>query len=76
MPRNGNANWVINIKEAAQKRSIENANQLWKKIGGSKSTSFELFDGVKKMIRTDTMDRLHNKLGITPFEYIKNKGDE
>jgi DNA-binding Xre family transcriptional regulator len=72
----GKANWTINITEAAQKRGIENPYQLWQKIGGSKSTAVELFAGTKEMIRTETMDRLHNDLGITPFEYIKDSSRE
>lgn len=76
MAGRSNANWTIDITEAAQKRGIENAYQLWQKIGGSKSTSIELFNGVKQMIRTETMNRLHSELGITPFEYIRNVRDD
>lgn len=71
-----NAHWTIDITEAAQKRGIDNAYQLWQKIGGSKSTSVELFNGVKGMIRTETMNRLHKELGMLPWEYIKNVGDD
>lgn len=69
----GNADWVIDVTEACQKRGIENPYQLWQKIGGSKSTSIQLFSGESQMIRTETMNRLHIDLGITPFEYIKDR---
>jgi hypothetical protein len=70
-----NANYVIDITEACLKRGIENPYQLWQKIGGSKATTAQLFGGTSSMIRTETMNRLHQLIGITPFEYIINKYD-
>jgi DNA-binding Xre family transcriptional regulator len=68
-------NWVIDVTEACQKRGIENPYQLWQKIGGSKATTAQLFSGASEMIRTETMNRLHDILGISPFEYILNRKD-
>jgi hypothetical protein len=66
-------NWVIDITAACRQRGIENAYQLWQKIGGSKATTAQLFSGRSEMIRIETMNRLHSILGISPFEYIINK---
>jgi hypothetical protein len=68
-----NANWVIDITDACVKRGIENPYQLWQRIGGSKATTAKLFEGTSVMIQTETMNRLHKVLGITPFEYLINK---
>jgi DNA-binding Xre family transcriptional regulator len=65
--------YVINVTEACRRRGIENAYQLWQKIGGSKSTAAQLFGGNSEMIRTETMTRLHRELGIMPSEYIYNE---
>jgi len=67
------ANWVINVTEACSRRGIHNPYQLWQKIGGSKQTTAGLFKGEMTMIRTETMNKLHNVLGISPHEYIVNK---
>lgn len=69
------ANWVINVKEACEKRGIENPYQLWQKIGGSKDTTAQLWAGKMTMIKTETMNRLQADLGITPFEYLRNEPD-
>jgi DNA-binding Xre family transcriptional regulator len=73
MASRGSANWTISVKEACEKRGIENPYQLWQKIGGSKATTAQLWDGQSTMIKTETMNRLHSLLGITPFEYIRNE---
>lgn len=72
----GGVDWVVNIKDALTKRGIENAYQLWLKIGGSKATASQLWEGNSKMIRLETMNRLQDVLGITPFEYLKDNGKE
>lgn len=72
--RGGTVDWTINVTEACQKRGIENAYQLWQKIGGSKGTTAQLFDGTSTMIKLETMNRLQSDLGITPFEYLSNVG--
>ena len=75
MANRDEANWVIDIKEAARKRGIDNAYQLWQKVGGSKATTAALFDGSSTMIKLETMNKLHRVLGITPFEYIRNEAE-
>ena len=69
------ADWFIDITEACRKRGIQNPYQLWQKIGGSKMTTAKLFGGQMTMITTETMNKLQDLLGITPFEYIKNCKD-
>ena len=71
-----NTNWKINVSEACKKRNIENAYQLWQKIGGSKETTAKLFEGESTMIKTETMNRLQDTLGITPFEYLRDASKE
>ena len=68
--------WIIDITEAAKKRGIDNPYQLWQKIGGSKETTARLFSGGGQMIRTDTMNKIQEILGIHPFEYIFNAAEE
>jgi DNA-binding Xre family transcriptional regulator len=69
--------WKINLKAALEKRRIENGNELWLKIGGSKETAYNLFNGTVKMIRLETFDRLEDVLGITPYEIlIKDKSEK
>jgi DNA-binding Xre family transcriptional regulator len=65
-------NWVINVTAACESRGIKNPYQLWQRIGGSKATTAQLFQGKSQMIRTETMNRLQKELGITPFEYLIN----
>ena len=74
--RNNKADWVIDISEAARKRGIDTSYQMWLKLGGSKSTWLQYFNGTNKMIRVETMNQLHEELGILPFEYIKNSADQ
>lgn len=66
--------WVIDIKEAAQKRGVENPYQLWQRCDlPSKATADALWSGKSKMLSTKTMDRIYAVLGIVPFEYIVKK---
>lgn len=67
-----NAEWKINIQEACEKRGIKNPYQLWQKLGGSKETTAKLWSGNSVMITTSIMNKLHDRVGITPFEYMKN----
>ena len=60
--------WKIDIKTPCEKRGINNAFQLWLKIGGSKATTAQLFNGSSKMIRLETINKLYSELGILPTE--------
>lgn len=68
------ANYGIDIKDALQRRGIDNAYQLWQKINGSKATAALLWEGTAKQIQMETMNKLHSILGISPAEYLVNKG--
>ncbi|MDQ3798017.1 MAG: helix-turn-helix transcriptional regulator [Acidobacteriota bacterium] len=68
--------WKIHLKAALRKRGIKNAFGLWQKIGGSKQTAAELFNGSVTMIRLETFDRLEDSLGITPFEILSTREEE
>jgi len=63
--------WRLNLKEALRKRGIDHAFALWQKIGGSKQTASDLFNGKVTMVRLETFDRLDETLGITPFELFE-----
>lgn len=67
------ADWVIDLREPLRKRGIENSFHLAKAIGGSNESATHLFNGSVKMIRLDTMNRLQDRLGISPYEYLINK---
>lgn len=66
-------NWVIELRQACINQGIDNAFQLWQKIGGSKATTAQLWKGQTKMIKVDTINRLHNLARISPDKYLNNK---
>ena len=69
-PSKKNTKWKINLRNALEKRGVENGNALWLKIGGSKETAYDLFNGRVKMIRLETLDRLEEAFGISPYEIL------
>ena len=69
------ARWKTDINSACRKRGIEHAFALWQLIGGSKSTATDLFNDNIKMIRRETLDRLHNDVGISPYEIFVNEAE-
>ncbi|MBS1797374.1 MAG: helix-turn-helix transcriptional regulator [Acidobacteria bacterium] len=71
-----NTKWKIDARKALEKRGINKPFALWQKIGGSKETATQLFNGTVVMIRLETFDRLWNELGISPFEIIVNTEKE
>lgn len=50
------------IRHVAESRGIENAFQLWKKIGGSKEKSAQLWSGEFKMLGMNTLAKLCKEL--------------
>jgi len=44
------------------------------KLGGSKATTALLWEGTAKQIQMNTMNKLHDILGISPPEYLVNRG--
>lgn len=50
------------IRQVAESRGIENAFQLWKKIGGSKEKSAQLWGGEFKMLGMNTLAKLCKEL--------------
>lgn len=73
--RVGKANWTIRVKDAAEKRGIANPYQLWLKIGGSKATTSQIWDGSPTMVRMETLNRIQELLGISPHEILVNADD-
>lgn len=72
MSGRGKVEYRIDIQDALQRRGIENPYQLWQKIGGSKATTALLWKGTATQIQLETMNKLHNIVGISPVEYISN----
>ena len=68
--------WIIDLQGACTSRGIRNAHQLWLKIGGSKGTAAQLWAGSTVMIKLETLNRLQNDVGISPFEYLRNARGE
>lgn len=50
------------VRQVAESRGIENAFQLWQKIGGSKEKSAQLWGGDFKMIGMVTLAKLCKEL--------------
>lgn len=71
--KNG-ADFKIDLQGPLLHRGVENAHQLWQKIGGSKATSASLFNGKNKQIKLETMNKLYNEFGMIPSEYLINIG--
>jgi DNA-binding Xre family transcriptional regulator len=50
------------IRQVAESRGVGNAFQLWKKIGGSKEKSAQLWGGEFKMLGMNTLAKLCKEL--------------
>jgi DNA-binding Xre family transcriptional regulator len=53
---------ISHIRQVAESRGIENAFQLWKRIGGSKEKSAQLWGGEFKMLGMGTLAKLCREL--------------
>jgi DNA-binding Xre family transcriptional regulator len=73
MAKEKGANYGVSIQDALRKRGIENAYQLWQKIGGSKATAAILWEGSARLLHMDIVNKLANVLGIRPGEYLVDK---
>lgn len=61
----------LHIQPLAKATGIENANLLWKAMGGgntgiSKATAYELWEGTKTMYKQDTIDLICDILHCSP----------
>lgn len=73
MAKMNQAAYGVDVRDACIRRGVDNAYQLWLKIGGSKATAALLWDGTAKQIQMETMNKLRDLLGITPPEYLVDK---
>lgn len=53
------------IREVAERRGVQNAFQLWQRIGGSKEKSAHLWSGEFRMVGLHTLASLCDALGCT-----------